>query len=72
MHFEQTADNNAVSTFALKRPDKSKQCHCLQVAQSASLVSCITLGIKLVTPLYHSIATSVSSIYCTLNRSTHL
>ena len=28
----------------LKRPDKSKQYHCLQFAQSVSLASCITLN----------------------------
>ena len=28
---------------APKRPDRSKQCHCLQFAESASLASCITL-----------------------------
>ena len=34
------------SPTTLKRPDGSKQCHCRQFAQSASLASCIigTLG----------------------------
>ena len=42
LHFEQTADSNTVSTYqvdnALKRPDRLKQCHCLQFAQKTLLL----------------------------------
>ena len=36
---------------ALKRPDRSKQCHCLQFAESASLASCITTKISFRVPM---------------------
>ena len=51
MHFERAADTDTVSTYqvflgqfgdwsptALKRPDKSKQCHCLQFTQRLPLI----------------------------------
>ena len=40
------------SPTALKRPDKSKQCHYLLFAQSALLVSCITLILFLYNSFY--------------------
>ena len=34
------------SPTALKRPDRSKQCHCLQFCYCASLASCITIHVR--------------------------
>ena len=55
------------SSTALKRSVRSKQCHCLQIVQSASLPSCITLTSCFVLVFQTCINNSYVEQYCGAN-----